>query len=91
MRQLAIDPHAAPLEMVSGVGGSAVPAHFFNIEIDLQGAVRFPVYAGFTEGLESAGKGLLGQIGFFDRFNVQFRLSEKNCYIEVPDGTSKHP
>ena len=51
----------------------------------MQGVITFPVYAGFTIGLEQMGLGLLGQIGFFDRFNVGFRLMESICYIEIPE------
>ena len=70
--------------MTIGVSSASVPTHFASIALDIQGVVQFPVYAGFTSGLEAMGVGLLGQTGFFDRFNVAFKLSEKNCYIEIP-------
>ncbi len=85
MQPLGLDALVAPIEMTTGVGSSNVPTHFVNINIDLQGVVQFSVYAGFTTGLDQMGMGLLGQAGFFDRFNVAFRLPEKNSYIEVPD------
>ena len=51
----------------------------------MQGVIKFPVYADFTTGLDPWGLGLLGQVGFFDRFNIGFRLGpDKACYIEVP-------
>lgn len=46
--------------------------------------VRIPVYAGFTMGLEQIGYGLMGQAGFFDKFNVTFRHSEGIFQIEGP-------
>lgn len=85
MKSLGIDPLTAPVDMTSGVGTEGVPTHFADISIDLQGLIRFPVFAGFTSGLDPLAIGLLGQVGFFDRFNLAFRLSEKTCLIEIPD------
>jgi hypothetical protein len=85
MAFLGLDPLLARVALTSGLGSTSVPTYFTPISIDLQGIVQFPVYAGFTAGLEQLGFGLLGQTGFFDRFNVGFRLSQKTCYIEVPD------
>jgi hypothetical protein len=87
MQPLGLDPLAAPIELTSGVGSSNLPTHFANISIDMQGIIEFPLYAGFTTGLDHLGYGLLGQNGFFDRFNVSFRLCDQLCYIEVPDPT----
>ena len=88
MQPLGVNALVAPVEMTTGMGSTNVPTHFVNIAIDIQGVIRFPVYAGFTSGLDRMGLGLLGQIGFFDRFNVEFRLSEKTCLIQVPDSPS---
>jgi hypothetical protein len=85
MQPLGLDALVAPTELSTGVASTNVPTHFVNIRIDLQGLIEFPVYAGFTTGLDEWGCGLLGQTGFFDRFNVGFRLCEKTCYIEIPD------
>lgn len=82
LRMLHLDSLAAPMETISGVASTGVPTHYFNVEIDLQGMVRFPVYAGFTSGLDDLGLGLLGQSGFFDRFNVHFKLAERTYQIE---------
>jgi len=87
MAHLGLDPLLATVALTSGLGSTNVPTHFAAISIDLQGIVEFPVYAGFTAGLDQLGYGLLGQTGFFDRFNVGFRLSDKTCYIEVPEAT----
>jgi hypothetical protein len=91
MQPLGLDPLTAPVELSSGVGSANVPIHYANISIDLQGLIEFPAYAGFTTGLDQQGYGLLGQIGFFDRFNVGFRLNEGNCYIEIPDPPQQNP
>ena len=82
---LGIDPQTAPVEMTRGIGTSSAVSHFANVTVDLQGLIQFPVFAGFTAGLDSLALGVLGQVGFFDRFNLGFRLSEKTCLIEIPD------
>ncbi len=82
MLPLGINPLAAPSESTAGVGGFGL-AFFHNITIDLQGVMQFPVYAGFTDGLEHWGVGLLGQTGFFDRFNVNFNLRQRIFEIET--------
>jgi hypothetical protein len=84
LRQLGIGPSNAPALKTSGVGSQSVPTHFANIEISLEGVTKFSVYAGFTVGLERGEHGLLGQLGFFDRFNVIF-LRYRKCLIEIPD------
>lgn len=84
MQPLGLDPLTCPNEMSMGMGSANVPTQFANVTIDMQGLLQFPLYAGFTIGLEQMGFGLLGQVGFFDRFNVHFRLSEKLCLIEIP-------
>jgi hypothetical protein len=80
---LGLDPLTAPMETISGVASTGVPTHYFNVEIDLQGVLRFPVYAGFTSGLDDIGMGLLGQNGFFERFHVHFKLSRRIYEIET--------
>jgi len=57
------------------VASSNVQTHFCKIEIDL-GITKIPVYAGFTLGPERIGYGLLGQAGFFDKFNITFKHSQ---------------
>lgn len=84
MQPLGLDPLVAPVERISGVGSSDVPTHFADVTIDLQGLVQFPVYAGFTSGLDQTGVGLLGQTGFFERFKITFDYSKKMYSIEIP-------
>jgi hypothetical protein len=83
MQPLGLNPLASPIERTSGVGSSNIPTHFCNIQIDL-GMTKIPVYAGFTTGLEQIGYGLLGQAGFFDKFNITFKHSQGVFQIEVP-------
>ena len=84
MGPLGIDSLIAPVERTSGVGGSNVPTHFADITLDLQGVLTIPVYAGFTEGLDHSGIGLLGQAGFFERFKIIFDHARGIYQLEVP-------
>jgi hypothetical protein len=84
MSLLGLNPLTTPVEPTSGMGSVDVPTHFAQISINLQGVIEFPVYAGFTSGLDQLGYGLLGQTGFFGRFNLRFELARRTCYIEIP-------
>jgi hypothetical protein len=75
MNSLGINPLATPLESMIGVSGTAAPTHFANVSLEI-GAARISIYAGFVSGLDAIGIGLLGQAGFFDRFDVHFRLRD---------------
>jgi hypothetical protein len=77
-KPLALDLTHKSREEISGVGGKSA-AYFHDIQVAMEGASPFSVYAAFTEGLEHARIGLLGQSGFFDRFEVCFDLN-KGCF-----------
>jgi hypothetical protein len=46
-----------------------------------QEPLSFPLYAGFCDTLEHVGMGLLGQAGFFSRFDVRFHAAMR--YFEI--------
>jgi hypothetical protein len=83
MEPLGFDLGDCPIEMIAGVGSKNVPTHYTHATIDLQGFVQYQANIGFTTGLEQLGLGLLGQVGFFDRFHVHFKLPESSCDIEI--------
>lgn len=66
----------------SGVGSGAVPMYYWPINMNL-GPVAIDVLAGFTDGMNTIGMGLLGQFGFFDHFKVMFDHPGKMFHIEV--------
>ena len=72
MPALEISPLSTPSEPGAGVGSYTL-THFHNVTMDF-GVLRIPVYAGFTDGLDHWGVGLLGQSSFFDRFKIHFDL-----------------
>ncbi len=56
----------------SGVGNSENDTWHDTLTIKLDRGLEFTAYVGFTEGLEDAGFGLLGQDGFFSKYDVLF-------------------
>ena len=83
MQPLGLDPLTAPTEMTSGVGNPSVATHYSTVTIDLQGQMSFPVYAGFTTGMDHLGIGLLGQAGFFERFKITFDYNNRLYVLET--------
>jgi hypothetical protein len=49
-------------------------AYFFDIEVEIAGVLKYQLPTGFTQAMDASRVGLLGQNGFFDRFNVSFLL-----------------
>ncbi len=82
--QLGLDPLTAKSATSSGLGSTNVPTYYWTIKIDVQNITTFDVYAGFTEGLEAWGLGLLGQFGFFDRFPISFDCRNDSYQIFIP-------
>ena len=81
---LGLDLLQMKSNLTGGVGSTANVTHFDTIEIDF-GAGPFEVYAGFTAGMDLHGIGLLGQAGFFDRFDVMFSHKTGQFHINLPD------
>lgn len=73
------------MRLTGGVGSVSNYTYYENVEIDLFIGAPFVVYAGFTDGLESQGFGLLGQRGFFESFPVYFNRKKNQFHIDVPD------
>jgi hypothetical protein len=64
---LPLDPQNA--QRYRGVGTGHITAYFAYVTIDI-GGTRVPLYAGFSDAPSIVP--LLGQGGFFDRFEVRF-------------------
>ena len=63
-----------------GVGSGHITAYFADIVIDV-GGTRFPLYAGFSDAPSVVP--LLGQAGFFDRFEVRFNRPKEIVELKV--------
>ncbi len=55
----------------NGISGQPSTAYFHDIEIEV-GGHRFDCYAGFSRDIDNMPYGLLGQVGFFNLFNIIF-------------------
>jgi hypothetical protein len=67
----------------SGAGSRGQLAYFFDIEVEIAGALKYKLPVGFTQALDASRVGLLGQNGFFDRFNVSFLLRQRKFVLEI--------
>jgi len=79
---LKLDVLHLPKAMTGGVGSQSNTTYYDTVSIDMGNGIVFDAYAGFTQGMDSVGMGLLGQQGFFEAHNVEFRHSEKIYTIE---------
>lgn len=79
---LKLDVLHLPKAMTGGVGSQTNTTYYDNLTIDLGNGIVFHAYAGFTQGMDSVGLGLLGQSGFFDAYNVGFRHGDKVFTVE---------
>jgi hypothetical protein len=80
---LGIDLLALKKQMTGGVGSSANPTYYTEMEIVLGPGLKFKSYVGFTPAMDAQGIGLLGQDGFFDYYNVCFQKSQRKFTIET--------
>ncbi len=79
---LGLDLSILPSALVDGVGGKGILVYYTTLRIELPRGIVFETAVGTSEGLDHIGFSLLGQTGFFDRFNVEFRLAEGLFSIE---------
>jgi hypothetical protein len=80
---LNLDVTAMPRTLTGGVGSKANVTYFDHLRIDLGKGIAFTAYVGFTEGMDAMAIGLLGQDGFFDQYNVDFRNADGIFAIEA--------
>lgn len=79
---LGVDLLKLKKHLTGGVGSSANPTYYTDLEISLGRGIQFKSYVGFTPAMDAHGMGLLGQSGFFDYYNVHFYLNESRFTIE---------
>ena len=83
MQPLGLDPLTAPVDLTAGLGSANNPTHYCDVTIDL-GVIQVPAYSGFSAGMDQLGFGLLGQVGFFDRFRITFDYANSVFVLETP-------
>jgi hypothetical protein len=88
---LGLDPLQMKMHMTGGVGSVANATYYETIKVqipitDAGGTVltvEFETLAGFTAGMDAQGIGLLGQLGFFEKFPVSFNHRAKIFSLEA--------
>lgn len=75
------------MQMTGGVGSSANVTYYDTVQVTIPllggNELSFSTFAGFTQGMEGQGIGLLGQTGFFENFLVQFDHGAKLFYVST--------
>jgi hypothetical protein len=80
-RIMGLDPATLKSNRAIGVGNDANVMHYELITIKMDFGLGFEAYVGFTDGLDEIGYGLLGQVGFFDKYTVLFDYSASEFCI----------
>jgi hypothetical protein len=80
---LGIDLLSLKKHLTGGVGSTANPTYYTDLEITLGRGIQFKSFVGFTPAMDAQGIGLLGQFGFFNYYNVAFRHRESKFLIET--------
>lgn len=68
-------------ESIMGVSGSTMTVYFHHILVNV-GGYEIKVYSGFAEAMNQD-PGILGQSGFFNKFQVSFDLKKKEVEIKL--------
>ena len=85
-RMLRIEIEQAPELVFQGVSGRREVAYVHRVDLTVRGLSPISLDVGFTVSM-AVGTGLLGQRGFFEQFDIYYKLSKK--YFEVtPIGES---
>ena len=79
-KELGIDLKAGKQQHFFGVGGSKQFAYFHTIQMEV-GGWKFPCYCAFAEDLKTP-YGLLGQVGFFDKFQVRLDFEKEEIELK---------
>lgn len=79
---LGLKIESGKLLKFSGISGQQLAAYFHDIELEV-GGHKFNCYAGFSKEIDNMPYGLLGQIGFFDLFNVIFDYNKQVLELKL--------
>ena len=64
-----------------GTGGAPQLAYFHEIQINI-GGWPMNLYCGFSNEMKTLPYGILGQVGFFDRFKIEFDYQNKRIELK---------
>ncbi len=78
--QIGIDIESGKVQTFSGITREQLSAYFHDIKIGI-GGYEYDCYAGFSRDLVNMPYGLLGQVGFFDLFNIVFDYKKERIEL----------
>lgn len=81
VKTLGYDVHAGKQRIFKGIGGSVL-AYLHKTHMDI-GGQKLLANVYYSHDWDDMPFGLLGQAGFFVRFNVQFRYAEKAIVLSL--------
>jgi len=67
-----------------GISGQQLTAYFHDVKIEV-GGYEFDCWAGFSRDIDNLPYGLLGQVGFFDLFNIVFDYNKERIELISKD------
>lgn len=73
---LGIDVKSGHIREFSGIGGDVQTGYVHNLEI-IVGGIRYATPVTFSFDIRDDGYGVVGQVGFFDQFKINFDYSRK--------------
>jgi len=77
-----ITVESGKLLQFSGISNQQLTAYFHNIKIEV-GGYEFDCYAGFSRDLGNLPYGLLGQLGFFNLFDILFDYNKERLELKL--------
>ncbi len=79
---LGITVESGKLLQFSGISSQQLTAYFHGVKIEV-GGYEFDCYAGFSRDLGNLPYGLLGQLGFFNLFDIHFDYSRERVKLKA--------
>jgi hypothetical protein len=79
---LGIDVHSGRIEEIGGIAEIGIAAYIHPVRLIVRGLSGVDVEAGFTES-RGIRAGILGQMGFFDKFRITFERYKN--WVDIAD------
>ena len=79
---IGIEVESGKLLQFSGISGQQLTAYFHDIKIEV-GGYEFDCYAGFSRDTGNLPYGLLGQLGFFNFFDILFDYNKGRIELKL--------
>jgi len=79
---LDLTVEAGKLLQFGGISNQQLTAYFHDIKVEV-GGYEFDCYAGFSKDLGNLPYGLLGQLGFFNLFDILFDYNKERIELKL--------